>query len=63
MNSALVQKHLLSMEDAAGPGDLLKELISGKVGSCFPGAGQANNPSSQKFTVGLFCNMWLLMGG
>lgn len=32
MNSALVQKHLLSMEDAAGHGDLLKELISGKVG-------------------------------
>lgn len=33
MNSALVLKHLLSMEDAAGHGDLLKELISGKVGS------------------------------
>lgn len=29
----------------------------------FPGVGQANNPSSQKFTIGLFCNMWLLMGG
>lgn len=53
---------LLSLEDAVGHGYLLKE-ISGEACSCFLGEGQANNPSSQKFTLGPFGNMWLLIGG
>ena len=54
-------RNIIVLGGCCRSGYLLKE-ISGEACSCFLGEGQANNPSSQKFTLGPFGNMWLLIG-